>query len=78
MEPWVLIPITAVFAVSMLLARNELVRRALTCPLKHAEAEVDVVQRYDEPAKPIRVRACSLLPDSKRIACPQTCIHQVA
>lgn len=78
MELWVLLPIAAVAVVLLLLMRNEVVRRLLACPVKHAEAEVRVVQRYREPSKPVRIKSCSLLEDPERIDCSQACIRQPA
>ena len=76
MELWVLLPMTAVFVVLFYLVRNELVRRVLRCPVKNADAEVEIVQRAHDPTKPIRVKTCSLLTDPKRVDCGQDCIHQ--
>ena len=75
MEAWVLIPITAVFMGLFLAMRNERVRRILRCPVYKIPADVEVVQRYHEPSKPVRVKRCSLL-NSKQVTCQQTCIHQ--
>lgn len=78
MEPWVLPAVTVTFLVLFLALRNEVVRRKLFCPLKKDTAEVDVVQRYQNPTKPIRVKACNLLADPKRVDCGQACLHQPA
>jgi len=75
MEAWVLIPITAVFLGLLLLLRNETVWRRLFCPVYKIPADIEVVQRYQNSSKPVRVKSCSLL-NSKRVTCSQACIHQ--
>lgn len=78
MEPWVLPAVTAAFLVLFFVMRNERVRRVLACPIKHEDAEVELVQRYQKPDKPVRVTRCSLLDDPTRVDCGQACIHHPA
>jgi hypothetical protein len=78
MEPWVLPAVTVAFLALYFVMRNERVRRVLTCPVKHEVAEVELVQRYQEPEKPVRVTRCSLLADPTRVDCGQDCIHHPA
>jgi hypothetical protein len=58
--------------------RNERVRRLLVCPTRHESADVEIVQRYLRPDKPLKVKACSLLSGHKTIDCSQACIRQTA
>jgi hypothetical protein len=76
MEFWVLLAVTFVFVGLFAFMRNERIRRRLFCPLKKTTAEVDLVQRYHEPGRPIRIKTCDLLPNPKHVDCGQTCIHQ--
>jgi hypothetical protein len=78
MEPWVLPAVTVAFLALYFVMRNERVRRVLTCPVKHEVAEVELVQRYQKPEKPVRVTRCSLLADPSKVDCGQDCIHHPA
>ena len=53
-----------------------LVKRTLFCPWKKTSAQVEIVQRFQEPDKLVRVKACSLLTPRNRVDCDQACIHQ--
>ena len=75
MEFWVLPAVTAAFLALFFAMRNERVRRLLTCPLKNESAEVEIVQRYQKPDKPVCVKRCSLLADPTRVDCDQVCLH---
>ena len=76
MEPWVLPVVAVAFAALYFLGRNETVRRVLTCPLRKISAEIQIVQRYQRPDKPVRVKTCSLFADPRRVDCSQACIHE--
>ena len=76
MDYWVLLGIVLTFAVLFSFMRNERVRRLLACPLKETPAQVEVVQRYHQPAKPVRVKSCNLLSNPKRVDCGQACLQQ--
>lgn len=65
------------FALVYSLGLNERVKLRLKCPTKGDSADVDVVRRYDGPKKPIRVKACSLLPRPNRVDCGQECLKHV-
>ena len=64
------------FAVVYSLGLNERVKLNLKCPTTGTAADVEVVQRYDSPKKPIRVKACSLLPRPNRVDCGQECLKR--
>lgn len=70
----VLAALTALFSSLIVLGRNELVKRRLTCPRDGTEAKVDVVQRYHAD-DPVRVRSCDHLRDPKNVDCDQGCLH---
>ena len=76
MDPIVLIPLTAIFVVGLFLGRNELRKRKLSCPRKREMADVDVIQRYDRPDKPVRVKSCDLLDDPNTVDCEEECLSQ--
>ena len=78
MEPWVLLAVTLTFLALFPFLRNELVKRRLHCPVKDTDADVRVVQRHNEPTKPVRVRSCDLLPNPRRVGCSQACLEQLA
>ena len=78
MDPIVLLPIILIFSVAIFLGRNELVKRKLICPRKGIIADVGVVQRFQKPDKPVRVKHCNLLNDPKRVDCGQECLKQDA
>ena len=59
-------------------ARNETVKRSLTCPRSGAVAEVEILQRYEGREKPLKVKSCSLFEDPKRIDCDQDCLAPLA
>ena len=76
MEIWVLPAVTMAFLALFFALRNERVRRLLACPIRHASADVELVQRYLRPDKPVRVKSCSLLPARKKVDCSQACLRQ--
>ena len=80
MEPWVLVLLTATFVVLVpcLLLRCDLVQRKLACPERGMTATVELFQRHGKMEKPVRIRACSLLPHPRRIDCDQACIRRPA
>jgi len=78
MQLWVIPAVTAAFLVLFFLMRNERVRRVLFCPVKKVEAEVEIVQRYQDPGRALRVKSCNLLEDPQRVDCGQDCIRQHA
>jgi len=78
MEPWVLPAVTAAFLALYFVMRNERVRRLLSCPHRHETAEVELVQRYQKPEKPVRVTRCSLLADPTHVDCGQDCIKHAS
>jgi hypothetical protein len=74
MDPIVLIPISILFLGCMILGRNEIVRRTLTCPRTGGAADVEIVRRSLRPAKLVGIRSCTLLADPRRIDCGQACL----
>jgi hypothetical protein len=78
MDFWVLFIIVLTFLVLFPFMRNERVHRLLTCPRKNTPAKVELVQRYHNPSKPIRITSCNLLSDPKRVDCGQDCIKSTA
>jgi len=62
-----------VFVVVFFVARNQVVKRRLTCPNKHAEADVEILERHDS-GEPVHVKSCSLLDEPTRVDCPEDCI----
>jgi len=72
----VVLGLSVFFAVVYRLGLNERVKTKLTCPATGTAADVDVLQRYDSPKKPIRVKACSLLPRPNRVDCGQECLKR--
>ncbi len=64
------------FAAMYFIGRNELRKRRLACPRSGASAKVDVVQRYEKPDVPVRVKSCDLLPDPNKVDCEQECLEQ--
>ncbi len=71
----VLLGITAVFGTMVWFGRNERVRQRRTCPRSGASAEVEVIQRYQNVEKPVRVERCDQLPDPARVDCDQKCLE---
>lgn len=67
--------LTLYFSVMYALGRNEVEKRELTCPHTGTTAHVDVVQRYRQRWRPVRVKSCDLLGDSERIDCEQGCLE---
>jgi hypothetical protein len=63
------------FALVDFLARNRIVHRRLTCPLRGEVASVDVLEAHDS-GKALVVKSCSLLDDPNVVDCPQACIRQ--
>jgi hypothetical protein len=77
MDPIVLIPITLIFVVVMIVGRNEIVKRRLTCPHKGTPADIEVLRRSLSPGTILRAKSCSLLPDPNKVDCGQECLKQV-
>ena len=71
----VLAVLSVFFALVYTLGRNEVVNRNLTCPRDRSAADVEVVQRYGRPDKPVRVRTCSRLSDPRKVDCGQDCLR---
>lgn len=71
----VLAVLTVFFGAVYAFGRNQIVRRRVVCPHKKTPAEIDLVQRYQREDRPLRVRACALLPNPRRVDCDQACIH---
>ncbi len=74
----VLAVLAVFFAVVYAFGRNQVVRRRVECPHERKQAEIEVVQRYMREDRPVRVRACDLLPDPRRVDCDQSCIRGAA
>ncbi|MHC4549243.1 MAG: hypothetical protein ACYTEZ_10750 [Planctomycetota bacterium] len=64
-----------VFAAVYFVARNEIVKRRLTCPRSGSTAEVEVLRRFEGRQKPVRVKSCSLFEDPKQVECEQDCLE---
>jgi hypothetical protein len=75
MELWVLIPVSVIFLLALFAGFREVVRRRVWCPRDKTYAEVDVVQRYDHPERPVRIERCNLLADPDNVDCMQACIR---
>jgi len=76
--PGALVLIAAVVGLFLCLyavARNEVVRRALTCPRTGERADVEVLQRFEGRRKPIRIKSCSLFADPRNVTCAQDCLR---
>ena len=71
---WLIGGVAALFVVIFFVARNEIVKRRLTCPRTGEGADVLVKQRFEGDGKPVRVKACSLLDDPTEVDCEQDCI----
>lgn len=70
----VLAVLSIFFALVYWFGRNELVRREVMCPRDRSAADVEVVQRYARSDKPVRVNACSRLPNPRKVDCGQECL----
>jgi len=75
MNPIILVPIALVFLAAMIVGRNEIVKRRLTCPRNGLPAEVDLVRRSLRPRHLVRIESCSLLPDPRKVDCGQDCLR---
>ena len=75
---WLLIGgVVALGSIVFFVARNEIVKKRLTCPRTGEEAEVCVQRRF-EGRKDLRVKSCNLLDDPQTVDCEQACIKEVA
>lgn len=70
----VLIPIGLIVFGALIITRNELAKRRLTCPHKGEPAEVEVQRRHFLPTDRVRIKSCDLLPDSEEVDCDQACV----
>jgi hypothetical protein len=75
MNPYLLIPLALVFAVALLLTRNEVMKRRLRCPRDGRDAKVGVVLRWGDPKRTVGVRSCDLLPNPRKVDCDQACLR---
>ena len=73
-----ILAVLAVFGAIFFVARNETIKRRLLCPRTGAMAEIEVLRRYEEPKRPIRVRSCTLFPDPRKVTCEQDCLKVVS
>jgi len=77
MEPldavWIIAAVSVVFGALYLAVRNEVTSRNVVCPRTGKTAAVDVVRRF-ESKRPVRIRACSLFDDPRKVTCAQDCL----
>lgn len=66
--------VVALSLIVFFVARNEIVRRRLTCPRKGQIADVEVKRRFST-GKELRVKSCTLLDEPTHVDCEQECIR---
>jgi hypothetical protein len=73
-----IVAVLAVFGAIFFVARNETIKRKLLCPRTGALAEVEILRRYEEPNRAIKVRSCTLFPEPRKVTCEQDCLKIVS
>jgi len=73
-----IVAVLAVFGAIFFVARNETVKRKLLCPRTGALAEVEILRRYEEPNRPVKVRSCTLFANPREVTCAQDCLKIVS
>jgi hypothetical protein len=67
--------VLTLFVVVYFVARNEIVRRRLTCPRSGRIADVEVKRRFEKD-KDLHVKSCDQLEDPENVTCEEECIHR--
>lgn len=68
--------ILATFFAVYFLVRNDVVRRSVSCPLKGAQVDLEVLHRgFRGEGRPLRAKSCSAFGNPRKIECRQECLR---
>jgi hypothetical protein len=70
----VIVAVLLLFVILYFVARNEVVKRRVTCPRTGTTAEIDQIQRFEGEKRPVGVKRCDLLPDPDEVDCDEDCL----